>query len=252
MPTTTKGIPFPDQTGVTRLWELFQALAQGVDPLLIGGVDKQEFTTSINWNKPSNAILSWCRGTGGGGGGGGAPTTAAGEASMGGGGGAAAIAELFIDADALSSTVAVTIGPGGAAGVATGNVAAGTGGTTSFGAFLSAVGGVGGFARVNSTTAFAILGGLGGATGTGVVSPGQPGGQGFGSGQLGYSGIGGSGPWGAGGNALRTTSATTSFAGNNGVGYGSGASGGICSGGMTGVLGGVGAPGYLIVYTLVG
>lgn len=253
MPNTTKGIIYPDQTGHTRLWEHLQTLASGIDPLLIGGVDVQAFTASGTWTKPANAILSYGRCVGGGGGGGGAPTTGVGEASVGAGGGSGVYAEVFIDAELLASTVPVTIGAGGAAGAATGNVAAGTGGTTSWGAVLSAAGGLGGIARNNSTTAFASVGGLGGTTGTGsIVIPGQTGQVAFASGQLGFSGVGGGSPFGAGGNAQRTTATGASTAGQAGIGYGSGGGGGICSGGMTGVLGGAGAPGYLIVYTLVG
>lgn len=91
---------------------------------------------------PNGVTLVKATVTGGGGGGGGA-TPSAGNFNVAAGGGAAGTA-IGVVTVTPGSTITVTVGAGGAAGI-TLNGAGGNGGTSSFGAFMSATGGVGGF-----------------------------------------------------------------------------------------------------------
>lgn len=102
-----------------------------------------------------------------GGGGGGARNSASPGPS---GGGAGGVAEGGVDLTGIA-TVSVTIGLGGAGGAASGDNGA-AGGTSSFGAFLSATGGVGGFANTVASGASGV--GTGGAINYGLGHGGLP------------------------------------------------------------------------------
>lgn len=109
---------------------------------------------------------------GGGGGGGGAAATSGTQISLGSGGGGGAYAESFLLDAVIPASVTVTVGAGGGGGVG----AAGTaGGTSSFGALVSANGGSAGTTGTASG-AISVAGGTGGVTATGqLIIPGGDG-----------------------------------------------------------------------------
>lgn len=149
------------------------------------------------------------------------------------------------------SSVAVTIGTGGAGGIVTSATGPYAGGTSSFGSLISCPGGNIGIAA-SATSSYLFFGspGNGGAlpTGSGIVYSAMGGPGGFGlylgpttlGGNGGANGKGGGGPIGSGITSAGVT-ATTPGAG------GSGGSAGPSSGGANG---GSGAPGIVVVYEL--
>jgi hypothetical protein len=240
----------PDGAGLGEDLALaIEATVQGLDTQLNTQIDIQTFTANGTWTKPTDAKSVWVRMVGGGGAGGGAVTGAAGANAEGSGGGAGEYGEGWFDASTLAATVAVTIGAGGT------GVSAGTGnsgGTTSFGAGFTALGGSGGAARATSTSTFFAGGGTNGGTG-GVGGtlhvPGGGGGMCMGGGALGVSGKGGDSLFGAGGTSIRTQSQPATIAGNTAVGFGAGGGGAITAGTGASVAGGAGTGGYCIVVT---
>lgn len=210
-----------------------------------GGPTYQVFTASGTWTRPTGydpdtQVLVEVWGAGGSGG-------ASANISVGGGGGGGYSAEFFRIAD-LPSSVTVTIGAAGAP--ATNNVG-NAGGTTSFGALLSAFGGGGGGGATaggggggelaaggtgslsgstqgvsgpvggggGGTDALTIWGGGGGSAGAAIGSRGVYGGGGGGGGAAspfagGASKFGGSG--GAGGNAGTAPAAGSAPGGGGG------------------------------------
>lgn len=135
------------------------AKQEALFPLETTALDTQTFNTSGNWTKPSTGTYAFVQLWGGGGSGGrGASVTA------GGGGGGSYRAGVFKLSD-LGSTVAVTVGAGGAK-VGTGVQANGNvGGNTTFGTLLTAFGGGGG----RGNTPVSTSAGGGGGAGTGAA-----------------------------------------------------------------------------------
>lgn len=185
---------------------------------------QQIFTGNGNFNVPAGVTQIFLTGAAGGGGGGGSAATGAGG---GGGGGQSCIKQAVVVTPL--QVIAITIGTGGAGGVA-GNNNGVIGVNTVF----------------NSTAVVTLLGGNpgGGAAAAADGNGGLLGGAGAGNGnggqiQIGYGGMGG-------GNQLSSVqlNALTSFGnGSNGVLYGGGGTGGGTSGGT----GGNGAAGIVIV-----
>lgn len=223
--------------------------ALGVGSLLV-------LTTSQTWAVPSAARRLRITAVGGGGGGGGARTTALEEVAIGGGGGAGGEAIRWLEAP-LPVSLVITIGAGGAAGSSSGSGSnGGTGGTTTVevGEFdvVSAGGGSGGNASGVLTGPFVVQGGAGGAASGGTIN--REGERGW----LGalveptrnhaWAGRGGSGSLGRGGIA-RESSSASSRVGDPGTGYGSGGGGAISksSGTADPQVGGIGAPGVVVV-----
>lgn len=176
-----------------------------------GGIKSFDtFTGSGTWTKPSSGTLAFVQQWAGGASGG---RNTNGQC---GGGGGGAYAEAWIPLALLPSTVAVTVGAGGAAVSTSGNGNAG--GDTSFGSYLSAKGGGAGGGAAGSATNAAGGGGGGIATAGGNANVGTPGAAGNGGG-------------GAGG-AYGSTGAQASYAnGGGGGGGGLGAGGPSYSGG---------------------
>lgn len=210
------------------------------------------FTASGTYTKPSWLRRAVVEVVGGGGAGGGAKTTGVGQASAGAGGGGGGYARKLIAAADIGATETVTVGPGGtgAAG-ATG----GDGGTTSFGAHVSATGGFGGGSSP-ATTGMSGAGGGGRGQGSGgdinLFSNG--GGASFtlgenilggpGSGAIGFAGTGGGSYFGGGGQST-ITSGTTS--GSGGSVEGGGSAGAVNGQSQTAVAATDGGPGLVVV-----
>jgi hypothetical protein len=127
----------------------------------------QRITSSGTWNKPSGCMFVRVTVVGGGGGGGGLDGNSNNQELFSGSGGGGGTAISMIDVSSVSS-VSVTVGAGGAGG-ATANDGA-TGGTSSFGSYLSATGGLGGqfIATANEITTSGVPG-IGGEGSSGNI-----------------------------------------------------------------------------------
>lgn len=230
------------------------------------GVAIQSFTTpGANTYTPTTG-MKYCIAisTGGGGGGAGADTDGNNSiSSPGAGGGSGATCIGFFTAAQIGASQTVTIGIAGTAGANTGGTG-GTGGDTTFGSLHTAGGGVGGGGTGIETSRCAdTVGGAGGtATGGTVNIDGGRGRDGTSADVDGttdfkqiISGDGASSFWGAGGPGLKITTTTLSgaitAAGRDGVAYGSGGGGAICSTNTSGSAGGAGKAGISVVIEFV-
>ena len=198
-------------------------------------INERIVTTSETYSKPANLAYLEVWAQAGGGGGANTATGVAAEATGGTGGGGGGACYALYDAADLPASVAIAIGLGG--GVAA------TGGTTSFGALMSAAGGGGGVAAFGSGTTVAIAVSAAGGIGTGGDLN-LKGGQGYPGIRLNgtyiVGGRGGSAPFGSGGAHSNVGSA-------NGVAgtVGDGGSGATRSGAGAALTGGGGGAGYL-------
>ena len=188
-------------------------VAQAIDALT-STVDYQVFTASGTWTKPAGisadaivVIEAW--GAGGGGGSGSGSTSS----SAGGGGGGGYMYRTIL-ASALAATETVTVGSGGAPGVA--------GGASSLGTVITARGGALG---VGSNASTGGTGGRGGRVSTNVLlfSPYHDGGAGGTDGAVGEPGVLGAG---GGGSASTSGGSGTQIAGGASAGAGAGGYGG--------------------------
>ncbi|OJY66457.1 hypothetical protein [Rhizobium sp. 60-20] len=204
--------------------------------------------TSTYTSSP-NCTFRVIEGCGAGGGGGGSNTVSAGSCSAGGGGSSGAWGRKLIAGPLAPQTVVIgAAGQGGALG------SSGTpGGSTTFGSLITLPGGpagtVGLITSVPAVSSSSFLG-----TSPSGVDYGSGGGATYAGFNLQYSaigGAGGSGPYGTGGTAAGQNAGSSSnpsnLAGANALGYGAGG-GGACSINTTGVAGGNGSPGLLIVH----
>lgn len=207
-------------------------------------------TTSQTFYRPLGITSVNVQCVGGGAAGGGFTSTSNGAGS---GGGAGGYVRSIVDLTS-TPTVAITIGAGGV-----GNSTSPTaGGTTSFGSFLSVVGG-----QIGSQSGGSLLitnsGGGGGATytsaqsaSTTIFSAGGMGGTAFGSGAtsniLEVSGFGGASFFGGGGYGQSITGSQSGQAGLAGIALGSGGSGAVRSdSGAGAVSGGNGQYGACVI-----
>jgi len=212
------------------------------------------YTSSDTWSKPSGLSYIIVEIVGGGGGGGGVAGNGSNPGCANGGGGGE-YAKKRIDAGDLGSTETVTVGAGGAGGTA-GNNDGSTGGTTSFGAHVTAIGGDGGSGQTAGSaqvgTPGAAAGGLGGDGGTGadVSVPGNPASWGFNTSTTSVAPSRGGGTFLSGG-VQSSTAASSDEDGIDGVKNGCGGSGARSSSNATDRAGGTGADGVVIVWEYV-
>lgn len=215
---------------------------------LISGINIQTFTASGTWTKPPGANYVKIFAKAGGGGGAGAAAAASGQNTKGGGGGEGSWSESTLLASALTATVAVTVGAGGAGGVA--GAGGSTGGATTFGAYVTTNAGLGGSTAASSATAYGAPGGAGGAAGTGQLAmPGAPGGMAWGDTTLSMSGPGGGSGGGIGRSASSSPTSTNGVAGA--ANSGGGGSGGISTSTAAAANGGAGGSGQVYVVSYV-
>lgn len=192
-----------------------------------------KFTTAgvTPWVVPAGVTRVFVKVIGGGGGGGKRQALAA--LGAGGGAGGGGYAEGWVTVTP-GATISITVGAGGA-GATVSNTSGANGGTSSFGAFMSATGGGGG----------GVTSGAGGGVGTGgsrntSLGPGTSG--------ISFSNSGGTdnglagGGGGPGGAQITYSSGSAAANGNNGIGPGGGGGGAVFGGN-----GGSGADGYVEV-----
>lgn len=217
---------------------------------LEGPVTLTQYTTSATWTNPTpaahNLITVICINGGDGGG-----KAAASQGLPGGQSGGYFSQQLYTDA--ITSTVAMTIGAGGA-GATTAGAAGSAGGTTSFGSYVTGQKGVGGVFKADGTHATSIppgaggrgfmigantvawpsergqsgpfaAGGEAGTTGNGAAGQAAPagvpsggGGGGGGGNAAAGSAVGGAGGFPGGGGGAGGTSSSTGVASNGGAG----------------------------------
>jgi hypothetical protein len=215
-----------------------------------GSINIQPFTASGTYTPSPGMSQCIAISTGAGGGGGGADSTdGTSTAGAGGGGAGSTCIELFTAAQ-IGASQAVAIGAAGAAGAVTGGTG-GTGGDTTFGAFHTAGGGSGGVGATGPDDCFGGTGGAGGTATGGLINIPGGGGQG-GTGvpnNAGIGGMGGASLWGGGGVGPFARSA--SLAGGAASAYGAGGGGAFNNNNTSGVLGGVGAPGFCAVIEFI-
>lgn len=118
----------------------------------------QRFTANGTYTPTPGTRSIIVEAVGGGGAGGGAVATIAGQYSVGGGGGSGAYSKGRLTSGFAGASVVV-----GAAGAALSGATGGAGGTSSFGALITATGGLGGLSQGNGAAAVVAYGG-GGAT----------------------------------------------------------------------------------------
>jgi hypothetical protein len=209
---------------------------------VVGGIKLTVFTANGTYTRDANCIFARVRMVGGGGGGGSTGGTAGGEAAEGGGGGGGEYAEHVFTATTLGASKTVTIGIGG---VSTNGATSDSGGTTSLGTLLTAVGGGGGN-RGSGTTGNDTTGsGAGGTGGTGGGLHIQGGYGGLGTVRAGIRNSTNHGGMSLLGATRVDPSGGTGAAGKN---YGSGGTGSSKGANLgSSHLGGDGAPGVIIV-----
>lgn len=240
-----------EEPGVSTKWETTNHL-----------VDYQEFTSTANWNKKQGAKFVYIEAIGGGGGG--ANDTGGGAGSSGGSGGE--FTRRLMQASDVTDSVTVTVGAGGQGRFNSSNGPGFNGGTTSFGSYLSAIGGVGGRHNASasyftptprSTSSVGVISSSAGSVMFGALDFPNSGYGGIG-GQKGgnslYGGAGGGGATGAGSNSSGGSSQLAGDGGNgNASSFGQGGAGTAPGGGGGGSTqnggGGTGGNGIVRVWS---
>jgi len=206
-------------------------------------VNERVFTTSGTYTPTAGMLYCEVEILGGGGAGGGALATTVAQNSLGTGGGGGEYAFGVFSSAQIGASQTVTIGAGG---TANSGAAGGTGGTTSLGSLMTALGGAGGTTTTAGPNASAggAVGGTGGTGGSFRNAGAQGGGVSAVFGSVALASIGGNSIYGAGGTAVPTGNSSS---GTAGLGYGSGGSGGTNYGTASANSGGAGAPGGVFI-----
>lgn len=169
---TNKFVTDEDTTTTSIASKLLRLTSEGkIDSIFFQSIEA--FTSSGTWTKPKNAraVMVIAVGAGGGGGGGLNGNSGGNYYSGGSGGGAGYKVTKMFDADDLTATVAVGVGSGGNGGTGGLLPTAGvSGGNSTFGSYLTAYGGGGGFKGAASGSSLVTSGGGGGGSaGAGAV-----------------------------------------------------------------------------------
>lgn len=228
---------------------LFVPAASGGSPL---GQLVYSTVGAATWTKaayPDAAILR-VRVVGGGGGSASTGAVASGQGIARGGGGGGGYSESWLDVSSLTASVSVTVGAGGAGGSSAGTATAGgTGGSSSFGTYVVAFGGIG--SSVSAAPGVPPVlspGGAAGAVGTGqIATVGSSGASGLWT----SAAVGGrsGGMGGASGGGFGAAGYPIVFVGSGKPGnlYGGGASGPVREGVHAGTTGSDGGQGIVLV-----
>lgn len=207
-------------------------------------INVQTFTANGTYTPTAGMNFVIVDAVGGGGAGGGAAVTGVGQAAVGAGGSSGG---RTVGRFVSPGSQAVTIG---AAGVAVSGAGGGAGATTSFGALLTALGGLGG--PISLAGALVVTNGVDGATASGtggnilaVQGEGTDPCLGNNATSI-FSSGGGASP--LGGKVRGQSSGGTGVAGITATAYGAGGSGAANNASQAARAGGNGAPGILVVY----
>ena len=207
-------------------------------------ISRQVFSANGTYTPTPGMVYADVEVVGGGAGGGGCDNSIPNFPNAGGGGGGGGYAREILTAATIGVSQAVTIGAGGAGGVAGPNNGS-PGGSSSFGALLASTGGGGGSLSGGGSAGDGGPGGTGSGGDYNVTgTPGTPGTT-FatgGGGQWGNGGPGGSSFFGGG-----AQGAVPNNNGNNATSFGGGGSGGVILGSTGAVAGGNGFDGAIIV-----
>jgi hypothetical protein len=157
--SSTGGFQFPDGSVQTTA-----AASSGFTNMSV-------FTSSGTFTVPAGVTKAKVTVIGGGGGA--KHSTNIASYTVGGGGGGTAIEVL--SGLTPGAAIAVTVGTGGAGNTAYGSTPGGTGGTSSFGSYLSATGGAGGAIPLSTQPPYSSLGGIGSGGSLNIAgSPSEP------------------------------------------------------------------------------
>lgn len=210
----------------------------------INKVIRQVFTASGTYTPSANMVYCDIEVCGGGGAGGGSSGTSPRTSGGGGGGG---YAKKVVTAATIGASKAVTVGAGG---VGVSNSTGGTGGTSSVGVIVSATGGAGGPTASFSTR---VVGGAGGTGSSGDFNvTGVTGGSKTdNSAGTTIGSTGGDSFFGGGASAILDETSNGTGIGNAGTTYGGGGGGSIAPSG-SGIVGGAGFQGIVIITEYTG
>lgn len=225
------------------------ATAAAQQALLPSAPTKQIFTSSGTWSKPSGCKYIKATIQGGGGGGGYVKPSDVSRGASGGGGGSGGCVIKWLDVTSISS-LAVTVGAGGAGGTSSGGGSGGTSGLGTSHTYGKADGGAGGAGSTTGNAGvYTVPGGAPGAASNGDINCGGNGGDaGFMlEAAQGLSGAGAPSPFGGAARAKRQWGNGATIPGDNASGYGSGGSGAIATTTTSSANGGAGGAGIVII-----
>lgn len=220
---------------------VFHSLQSTMDTTLFASVKVTVRTTTGTFTKDAKCLQARVRIVGAGGGGGGTTATDGTESASGAGGGGGEYAEGYFTSATIGASQTVTIGAGG---TAASGANGGTGGTTSFGALMTALGGSGGEVGTGTSLNATEAGGAGGSGGTGGSF--RVAGSDGGNGSV-RAGVQGADGYGGASLLSGERAAFTAQGGSTGKLYGGGGSGASSNISTAARTGGVGGTGICII-----
>jgi hypothetical protein len=262
-------------TQATAILNVFTGALKGLVPLSGGGtanflradgtfaappsgtlsINIQVVAATATYNPTANLVCLIGIAQGSGAGGGGSDRTGGSQPAAGAGGGGGECRIGFFSAADVSGGVSVTINAPGGGGNASGTNGS-NGGSTVFGALMTAAGGSGGLGTGQPASGVIqyLPGGAGGTGGSGgqIVVPGGRGGMGasLSTIQATNQWFAGNGGWSFMGGVTTPDHDTLAEAGTTGKNYGSGGTGGLCAS-TTGQIGGTGGVGVMIAIEFI-